>query len=91
MTTAELDRLAEESIRAMGGIPTFIGYHGYAHSICASVNEEVVHGIPGPRVLRGRRSALDRHRHDPRRLRLRLGRDGRDRQRQPRRPSACCA
>ena len=35
----------------MGGIPTFIGYNGYAHTICASVNEEVVHGIPGPRVL----------------------------------------
>jgi len=52
MTTAEVDRLAEESIRSMGGIPTFIGYHGYAHTICASVNEEVVHGIPGPRELK---------------------------------------
>jgi methionyl aminopeptidase len=51
MTTAEVDRLAEESIRSMGGTPTFIGYHGYAHTICASVNEEVVHGIPGPRIL----------------------------------------
>ena len=51
MTTADLDKLAEESIRAMGGMPTFIGYHGFKHSICASVNEEVVHGIPGPRVL----------------------------------------
>jgi methionyl aminopeptidase len=52
MTTAEVDRLAEDSIRSMGGIPTFIGYHGYAHAICASVNEEVVHGIPGSRVLK---------------------------------------
>ena len=52
MTTAEVDRLAEESIRSMGGVPTFIGYHGYAHTICASVNEEVVHGIPGSRVLK---------------------------------------
>lgn len=52
MTTAEIDRMAEESIRSMGGVPTFIGYHGYKHSICLSVNEEVVHGIPGPRVLR---------------------------------------
>jgi methionyl aminopeptidase len=52
MTTAEVDRLAEDSIRSMGGIPTFIGYHGYAHTICASVNEEVVHGIPGSRVLK---------------------------------------
>ncbi len=52
MTTAEVDKLAEESIRSMGGTPTFIGYHGYRHSTCLSVNEEVVHGIPGPRVLR---------------------------------------
>lgn len=52
MTTAEIDRMAEESIRSMGGVPTFIGYHGYRHSICLSINEEVVHGIPGPRVLR---------------------------------------
>jgi methionyl aminopeptidase len=51
MTTGEVDRLAEESIRSMGGIPTFQGYHGYKHSICASVNDEVVHGIPGSRVL----------------------------------------
>jgi methionyl aminopeptidase len=51
MTTAEVDRLAEQSIRSMGGVPTFIGYHGFKHTICASVNEEVVHGIPGPRVL----------------------------------------
>jgi methionyl aminopeptidase len=51
MTTADVDRLAEESIRSMGGIPTFIGYHGFTHSICLSVNDEVVHGIPGPRVL----------------------------------------
>ena len=51
MTTGEVDRLAEESIRAMGGIPTFKGYHGYKHTICASVNDEVVHGIPGGRVL----------------------------------------
>jgi len=52
MTTEDIDRMAEESIRSMGGVPTFIGYHGYRHSICLSVNEEVVHGIPGPRVLR---------------------------------------
>jgi methionyl aminopeptidase len=52
MTTADVDRMAEDSIRSMGGTPTFIGYHGYKHTICASVNDEVVHGIPGPRVLR---------------------------------------
>ena len=51
MTTAEIDKLAEESIRSMGGVPTFLGYNGYRHSICLSVNDEVVHGIPGPRVL----------------------------------------
>ncbi len=53
MTTGDVDRLAEESIRSMGGIPTFLGYHGYKHTICASVNDEVVHGIPGSRVLVG--------------------------------------
>ena len=52
MTTGEVDRLAEESIRSMGAIPTFQGYHGYPSSICASVNEEVVHGMPGSSVLR---------------------------------------
>jgi len=51
MTTADVDKLAEDSIRSMGGTPTFIGYNGYAHTICASVNDEVVHGIPGARVL----------------------------------------
>ena len=52
ISTRELDKLAEKSIRSMGGIPTFKGYHGYPASICASVNEEVVHGIPSPRILR---------------------------------------
>jgi methionyl aminopeptidase len=52
MSTAELDALAERGIRGAGGVPTFKGYNGFPGSICASVNEEVVHGIPGPRVLR---------------------------------------
>ena len=52
MTTADLDRLAEESIRAQGGEPTFKGYNGFPASICASVNDVVVHGIPNDRVLR---------------------------------------
>jgi methionyl aminopeptidase len=53
VTTKELDRLAEQFIRDAGGIPTFLGYRGYTASICASINEEVVHGIPHPkRVLR---------------------------------------
>ncbi|HLQ66561.1 MAG TPA: type I methionyl aminopeptidase [Candidatus Limnocylindrales bacterium] len=53
VTTRELDRLAEEFIRAEGGEPAFKGYRGYPASICASINEEVVHGIPsGKRVLK---------------------------------------
>jgi methionyl aminopeptidase len=52
MTTAEVDRLAETTIRDAGAVPAFKGYRGYPASVCISVNEEVVHGIPGPRVLR---------------------------------------
>ncbi len=48
VTTAQLDDLAEESIRSQGGVPSFKGYHGFPASICASVNEEIVHGIPRP-------------------------------------------
>jgi methionyl aminopeptidase len=52
ITTAELDAIAEDSIRQAGAIPSFKGYHGFPASICASVNEEIVHGIPGPKILR---------------------------------------
>jgi methionyl aminopeptidase len=52
MSLRELDRLAERSIREMGGIPTFKGYNGFTATICASVNDEVVHGIPGDYVLK---------------------------------------
>ncbi|MEQ4205018.1 type I methionyl aminopeptidase [Actinopolymorpha sp. B9G3] len=52
VTTGELDRLAEELIRSRGAVPSFMGYLGYPASICTSVNDEVVHGIPGERVLR---------------------------------------
>jgi methionyl aminopeptidase len=51
VSTAELDALAEDSIRSSGATPSFLGYHGFPASICASVNDEVVHGIPGERVL----------------------------------------
>ncbi|MCA1839753.1 MAG: type I methionyl aminopeptidase [Actinomycetota bacterium] len=51
VTTAQLDRLAEETITAGGASPSFKGYRGFPASICASVNEEIVHGIPGPRQL----------------------------------------
>ena len=49
--TAKLDTEAEEMIRKRGGEPAFKGYRGFPASLCASVNEEVVHGIPGLRVL----------------------------------------
>lgn len=51
MTTRELDTLAEEAIRSSGAAPSFLGYHGFTGTICTSVNEEIVHGIPGTRVL----------------------------------------
>jgi methionyl aminopeptidase len=51
VTTLELDRLAEDFIRSHGGIPNFQLVPGYSHTLCTSVNDEVVHGIPGARVL----------------------------------------
>src|SRR5471030_1953806 len=52
VTTAALDELAEKRIRKAGATPAFKGYHGYPATICASINEEVIHGIPsGRRVL----------------------------------------
>ena len=52
ITTDELDRLAEAEIRARGAIPAFKGYRNYPKTLCASVNEQVVHGIPSKRVLK---------------------------------------
>ncbi|TLY30782.1 MAG: type I methionyl aminopeptidase [Nitrospirae bacterium] len=52
VATEELDRLAEEFIRARGGVPAFKGYRNYPKTLCASVNDEVVHGIPSKRVLK---------------------------------------
>ena len=52
MTTGDLDHTAEDFIRSKGATPSFLGYHGFTGSLCVSVNEQVVHGIPGPRVLR---------------------------------------
>lgn len=49
--TKELDRIAEEFIHKKGGIPAFKGYRGYPNTLCISVNEEIVHGIPSDRVL----------------------------------------
>ena len=52
VTTKELDAIAEDYIRSRGGVPSFKGYGGFPGSICASVNEEVVHGIPSSRQLK---------------------------------------
>lgn len=46
MSTADIDRLGEEVIRSFGCIPSFLGYNGYPASICVSINDEIVHGIP---------------------------------------------
>jgi len=53
LTTGDIDAFAEKRIREMGATPSFKGYHGFPASICASINNEVVHGIPSPkRVIR---------------------------------------
>ena len=52
MTTAELDTIAHDHIRSQGATSNFLGYHGFTGVICTSVNDQVVHGIPGTRVLR---------------------------------------
>lgn len=52
ITTMELDKIADDYIRSCNAIPTFKGYGGFPATICASVNEEVVHGIPSTRVLK---------------------------------------
>ncbi len=51
ITTAKLDALACETATRHGAKPSFLGYRGFPASLCVSINEEVVHGIPGPRVL----------------------------------------
>ena len=50
-TTRELDELAERRLREAGAVPAFKGYHGYPSTICASVNEQVIHGIPNDQPL----------------------------------------
>jgi len=52
VTTLELDKLTEQCILDLGGVPAFKGYRNYPNSLCASINEEVVHGIPSKRVLK---------------------------------------
>jgi methionyl aminopeptidase len=52
LTTLELDAFAERSIRTRGGVPAFKGYRGFPNTLCVSLNEQVVHGIPSKRRLR---------------------------------------
>ena len=51
VTTHEIDRAVEHFIRKQGAVPSFLHYNGYPASACISVNDEIIHGIPGPRVL----------------------------------------
>lgn len=51
VTTFQIDKIAEEYIRSHGGVPGFLGYNGFKGSICTSVNEQVVHGIPSDKVV----------------------------------------
>jgi methionyl aminopeptidase len=48
VSTGELDAIAEDHIRSAGAVPNFLGYHGFTGTICASINDEIVHGIPDP-------------------------------------------
>jgi methionyl aminopeptidase len=61
VSTADLDTIAERMIRAAGAVPSFKGYHGFPASICTSINDEVVHGIPSPsrRIVEGDVVSLD--------------------------------
>jgi len=52
ITTAELDRIGEDSIRDSGAVPNFKGYRGFPASICTSINDQIVHGIPDDRLLK---------------------------------------
>lgn len=51
ITTRDLDVIADREIKRRGGVPVFKGYHGYPASVCVSINDQVVHGIPGGRVI----------------------------------------
>ncbi len=52
LKTKELDIIAEREIRKLGAEPSFLGYHGYPASLCVSINDEIVHGIPGERIIK---------------------------------------
>ena len=61
VSTGELDAIAEDYIRSQGAVPNFLGYHGFTGTICASVNHEIVHGIPSPerRLAEGDNISVD--------------------------------
>jgi methionyl aminopeptidase len=61
VSTGELDAVAEDYIRSQGGVPNFLGYHGFTGTICASINDEIVHGIPNPerRLAAGDNISID--------------------------------
>ena len=52
VTTHEIDKAVHQFIKSQGAVPSFLNYHGYPGSVCISVNDEVIHGIPGSRVLK---------------------------------------
>ena len=62
VTTKQLDEIAHQHILDQGATPSFLGYHGFPATICVSVNEEVVHGIPGRRPLGEARGRAGSHR-----------------------------
>ena len=51
MTTDALDAMAAANIKRGGGTSNFLGYHGFPKTVCVSINDEIVHGIPGPRII----------------------------------------
>jgi methionyl aminopeptidase len=61
VSTGELDAVAEDWIRSHGAVPNFLGYHGFTGTICASINDEIVHGIPNPerRLAEGDNISID--------------------------------
>ena len=81
VTTQQIDKAVFHFIREQGAVPSFLHYNGYPASVCISVNDEIIHGIPGKRVLqRGRHRQRGRggvHRRIPWRLRRHLSPAGR--------------
>ena len=90
VTTQDIDAVAEALVREAGAEPAFKGYHGYPATVCASVNEQVVHGIPSTRPLVEGDIAVDRHGREAGRVLRRLRGDGAGRRGVARRRRRCC-